>query len=316
MTTFKRAINTSLLPNDILSYNDTQFYNVVKQFVCDDAGDFLELQGIRNADSLILIPDVFAVLNINCAALKPLKEKLCLKSDDNIYMVKPGIKSLMSYFCELIIKKKGEELKLLSKQQTTSITSISTTLNISSATNANPSFQQQQLSPAALTSVGVPSHTATLNENYHRDFIINSINKWCTNYSNLSLIEGDNYQLIVMLTDTYEIAKIKCGCGSKVSLVKVRKNFQMSNFYKHLMSRSCTMMNKGSSKTTSSEKDKNENNSSSNSDSTPQNAVRVNTVPSTKEISSSFNNKKQNGRKRAASPNVTKTKRSHRTCQR
>ncbi|CAF1366821.1 unnamed protein product [Adineta steineri] len=75
MTTFKRRINTVLRPNDILSYNNIEFYNVVKQFVYNDAVGLLEDQGIRNADSFVLIPDVFAILDIKDPASLPFKEK-------------------------------------------------------------------------------------------------------------------------------------------------------------------------------------------------------------------------------------------------
>ncbi|CAF1448558.1 unnamed protein product [Rotaria sordida] len=306
MNSFKRRINTSVLPSDILSYNDKQFYNVVKRFVCDDAGDLLEFQGIRNADSLILIPDVFAILNINCAALQPLKEKLCLKSDDDIYLIKPGIKSLMNYFCELIIKKQDEELKLLNRQQSSSTASVSNIITISSTSNVNP-MSQQQLTPNTLTSAAVSSHTTSLNEKYHRNFIINSIHKWCTKHSaNLSLTEGDNYHLTVILTDINETAKIKCGCGSIVSLVKIRKHFQLSNFYKHLMLSSCSIIHKESSTTVTNEIDTNENGSSDSNNLSSQDVVSLSTVSSTKKVS--FFNKSQNDRKRAASPNITNKK--------
>ncbi|CAF0982891.1 unnamed protein product [Rotaria sp. Silwood1] len=306
MTSFKHRINTSVLPGDILSYNDTQFYNVVKRFVCNDAADLLEFQAIRNADSLVLIPDVFAILNINCAALQPLKEKLCLKSDDDISLVKPGIKSLMNYFCELIIKKLDEELKLLNKRQSSSTTSVSNIVTMSSTTNVSP-MPQQQLTSTTPTSAAVSLHTTSLNEKYHRNFIINSIHKWCNKHSaNLSLTEGNNYHLTVIFTDINEIAKIKCGCGSRVSLVKIRKHFQLSNFYKHLTSSSCSIIHKESSTTVTNEIGINENDSSDSNNSSSQDAVSLSTVPSTNKVS--FLNKSQNNRKRAASPNITNKK--------
>ncbi|CAF4860143.1 unnamed protein product [Rotaria sp. Silwood1] len=289
MTSFKHRINTSVLPGDILSYNDTQFYNVVKRFVCNDAADLLEFQAIRNADSLVLIPDVFAILNINCAALQPLKEKLCLKSDDDISLVKPGIKSLMNYFCELIIKKLDEELKLLNKRQSSSTTSVSNIVTMSSTTNVSP-MPQQQLTSTTPTSAAVSLHTTSLNEKYHRNFIINSIHKWCNKHSaNLSLTEGNNYHLTVIFTDINEIAKIKCGCGSR-----------------HLTSSSCSIIHKESSTTVTNEIGINENDSSDSNNSSSQDAVSLSTVPSTNKVS--FLNKSQNNRKRAASPNITNKK--------
>jgi hypothetical protein len=44
----KRYINTSLLPDDILSYTDTDFYNVAKQIVGASATELLEIQSVRS----------------------------------------------------------------------------------------------------------------------------------------------------------------------------------------------------------------------------------------------------------------------------
>lgn len=234
MATCKRHINTSLLPNDILSYTDTQFYNVAKQIIGDDAVELLEIQGIRSPDSFVLIPDVFAILDIKCAALNSIREKLCLKSDDGKYVVKPGIKSLMNCFCELIIKKKDEDMKNSNKQKR--LTSLL------HPTNGVLFNQQQQLSSTNSTKLVSPSSAMPIDENFHRNFMINSINNWCQKYySELFLMEGIDYHLFLTLSDDGSFtAKIKCGCGSKIRLVKAGKKFQLSNFYKHLISLLCT----------------------------------------------------------------------------
>lgn len=235
MATFKRRINTSVLPDDILSYTDTLFYNVVRQFIGETTAELLEVQGIRSPDSLILIPDVFAILDIKCAALIPLKEKLCLKSDDDTYVVKPGIKSLMNYFCELIIKKQGEDMKNFNRSKgSTTVASYNN--------NGISSIQQQQSALSNATTI-IPSPCAIpFDENFHRNFIRNSINNWCQKYyPGLCLNEGVDYHLLLSLSDDRSfIAKIICGCGSKIRLVRLRKKFQMSNFYKHLVSLTCT----------------------------------------------------------------------------
>ncbi|CAF4170949.1 unnamed protein product [Rotaria sp. Silwood2] len=259
MAALKRRINTSLLPNDVLSYTDTQFYNVAKQIVGENAVELLEIQGVRSPDSLVLIPDVFAILDIKCAALNSLKEKLCLKSDDDTYVVKPGIKSLMNYFCELIIKKKEEYVRISSKQRGSTSTVFCITPS-SFVTNGIPSTQQQQLSSSTVTTIVQPSSTMPMDENYHRNFIVNSINNWCQKYpSKLSLTEGVDYHLFLTLSDDRSFtAKIKCGCGSKIGLVKLGKKFQMSNFYKHLASLLCTTIAHSKGVTTSNQKDTNQ----------------------------------------------------------
>ncbi|CAF3330138.1 unnamed protein product, partial [Rotaria sp. Silwood2] len=197
MAALKRRINTSLLPNDVLSYTDTQFYNVAKQIVGENAVELLEIQGVRSPDSLVLIPDVFAILDIKCAALNSLKEKLCLKSDDDTYVVKPGIKSLMNYFCELIIKKKEEYVRISSKQRGSTSTVFCITPS-SFVTNGIPSTQQQQLSSSTVTTIVQPSSTMPMDENYHRNFIImfKSLPSDILNY------RDDNF---------YQLVKERCG---------------------------------------------------------------------------------------------------------
>ncbi|CAF2110471.1 unnamed protein product [Rotaria magnacalcarata] len=264
MTTFKRRINTSLLPDDFLSYTDAKFYNVAKHFIGESASELLEIQSIRSPDSLILISDVFAILDIKCAALNSLKEKLCLKSDDDIYIVKPGIKSSMNYFCELIIQKKDEDIKL-SRKQNKRYTSVVLAINTDSSITTEPSSsRQQQLLPSNTTNIVQSSApTMLVNESYHRSFITNSISNWCQKYSSkLLLTEGVDYHLfLITSSDTNFTATIRCKCGSKIALVKFQKNFQLSNFYKHLVSLSCTTVKKSKRITTSNKSVANENDS-------------------------------------------------------
>ncbi|CAF4947347.1 unnamed protein product [Rotaria sp. Silwood1] len=148
----------------------------------------------------------------------------------------------MNYFRELIIKKQGEVVKILRNQNKPSISVVSSITTNSSVMNSISSTQQQQSHLSTATTVVQPSPSMPIDEKYHRNFIINSINNWCERYSSkLFLIEGVDYKLILTSShDTIISAKVKCGCGSKTTLVKTRKNFQISNFYKHLVSIMCT----------------------------------------------------------------------------
>ncbi|CAF2271670.1 unnamed protein product, partial [Rotaria magnacalcarata] len=222
MTTFKRHIDTALLPDDIFSYTDMQFYNIAKQIVGASAMELLEIQGIRCPESFLLIPDVFAILDIKCADLNCLREKLCLKSDDDTYVVKPGIKSIMNYFRELIMKK-YKNMKISSKNKGSNST-MSLFTAAPHVTNETFSTQEQQSTSLTIARTSMLNYESfymiPINENSHRNFIINSINKWCEkHYSGLSLTEGVDYYLIFTIGDDRNfIAKIKCGCGSKISL--------------------------------------------------------------------------------------------------
>jgi hypothetical protein len=222
----------------------------------------LEIQSVRGPDSFLFIPDVFAILNIKCAALNPLKESLCLKTNDDKYIVKPGIKSTMIYFRELIISKQAEVMKILRYQNELSpsvIPSLTTTL---STINGNSSSQQQQSPLSSTIDLVQPSTAMPVDENYHRNFMINSINNWCEKYcSKISLIEGTDYHIILTsLNDVNITARIKCGCGTKVGLVRFRKNFQISNFYKHLVSMACNIISKSKKRITANNNNENQNN--------------------------------------------------------
>ncbi|CAF3896683.1 unnamed protein product [Rotaria sordida] len=226
MTTFKRYINTSLLPDDIFSYTDAQFYDIVKRIVGESAAELLEIQSIRSPDSLLLIPDVFAILNIKCMALNSLKEKIRSKSDNDLYIVKPGIKSLMNYFCELIIKKQDEDMKLLRKKKKLYNSTISSNNADSSDMNETSSDQQQQMSSSTAAKIVRSTSTVPVNENYHRTFILKSITNWCQRHSSkVSLSEGVDYHLFLTLSsDTNFTAKIKCRCEISVTCTTIKNS--------------------------------------------------------------------------------------------
>ena len=57
MTTFKRHTSTSLLPDDIFSYTDAQFYDIVKRIVDESAAELLKIQSVRSPNSLLQIRD-------------------------------------------------------------------------------------------------------------------------------------------------------------------------------------------------------------------------------------------------------------------
>ena len=112
----------------------------------------------------------------------------------------------------------------------------------SSDTNGSSNDQRQQMSSSTTAKIDRSSSSVPTNEIYHRNFILRSITNWCQRYfSKISLSEGVDYHiLLTQSSDKSFTAEIKCRCGSKISLVKLQKNFQLSNFYKHLVSITCT----------------------------------------------------------------------------
>lgn len=91
-----------------------------------------------------------------------------------------------------------------------------------------------------------------MNESEYRDFIVRILNEWYEkNYREINsskdrLIENEDYQLLVSANPPYDQVSITCSCKVKVQLAKVRGNICLSNYYKHLKSKSCLMMKKKS----------------------------------------------------------------------
>jgi hypothetical protein len=93
-----------LLPflDKLPSYTDEVFYNFVKDFVGVVEGEILEMQRIKNVRILLKIPDVFSFFQINNKDILKLKEKACFIADDSSYIVRPGIRSNIEQFIELL----------------------------------------------------------------------------------------------------------------------------------------------------------------------------------------------------------------------
>lgn len=81
-------------------------------------------------------------------------------------------------------------------------------------------------------------------------FIIHALNEWfdknlsTLNVVNRKLIIDKDFWLTLVGNELSEDAYILCSCSIKVQLTKLRETFSLSNYYKHLRSKSCMMMRK------------------------------------------------------------------------
>ncbi len=93
-----------LLPflDKLPSYTGEIFYDFVKEFVGVIEGEILEIQRIKNVRILLQIPDVFLFFKINNKDILNLKERACFIDDDSSYTVRPGIRSNIEQFIELL----------------------------------------------------------------------------------------------------------------------------------------------------------------------------------------------------------------------
>ena len=81
---------------------------------------------------------------------------------------------------------------------------------------------------------------------YH-SIIVNGINEWCLENRhdqkliNLKLIEGTDY-LLTIPSNNLNSAHIHCDCRASARLPRQGNNFQLSNYYQHLKSGKCSML--------------------------------------------------------------------------
>ncbi|CAF2900819.1 unnamed protein product [Rotaria sp. Silwood2] len=105
------SFDTSILPDDILSFCDEDFYKVVEKIAGSAEATLLQIQGIRSVYSFLNIEDVFAVLSISCSALNDIKRLVCFEADDHTYTVKPGCRANIRYLYQLLYQKHEVHLK-------------------------------------------------------------------------------------------------------------------------------------------------------------------------------------------------------------
>ncbi|CAF3605642.1 unnamed protein product [Rotaria sp. Silwood1] len=212
------AFDTNQLPKDVLSFTDEKFYGFVKEILGKTAADLLQIQAINNVPSFLLSNDVCAVieLDIDSKELDELRQKISFSCRDGTCRVKVGIKNDFKYLKRLLLSKLEENGKIKPRQKQTTTKIYST--------------------PSVLTK-----------EN-HVEFIHTSIKKWVedtkenVNLDNLELKPGADYTLTITDNDNDLEGSIRCKCGVKIKLRKRDGKFQITNFYKHLRSLTCSMI--------------------------------------------------------------------------
>ncbi|CAF1260903.1 unnamed protein product [Rotaria sordida] len=229
-------VDTTVVSSDVFTYQDNDFYNLISQLAGPDEAALLKIQGIRTVNAFLRIPNIFDVFNINSKEVNDIKTKTCFILENDNYIVKSGIKGSIEYLRDLFEKKQNELLKNTNRKRRI----IS---NVSSNTTATPNNSLQTIT--AIDTTVQLSTTTTLSEpTDHRSFIIQSVNEWCLKHadevgiSDLKLVEGTDY----VVTLSSGSAQVRCGCHRSARLPKQGRNFQLSNFYRHLKVRRCSML--------------------------------------------------------------------------
>ena len=107
-------IDTSILPDDIFMRVDNDFFSIVKLVAGDTILKILQIQLINSTRKLLNTSDVFAFFQIESEETDTIKNEACFKCKTGAYIVKPGVKSSLSYFIKSLKTKfrQKQEFKL------------------------------------------------------------------------------------------------------------------------------------------------------------------------------------------------------------
>jgi hypothetical protein len=152
MPTHALSVNTSVLPLDVLSFYDDQFYHLVETIAGAAEASLLEVQGIRSVYSFLNTEDVFEILSVQCLALSDVRKLVCLEKIDKTFTVKPGCRSSILYLSQLLNRKHEENMKEIGpyskrskqQQQTRSTPAFADQISQDSTVIRSPSPIQQQ----------------------------------------------------------------------------------------------------------------------------------------------------------------------------
>ncbi|CAF1345205.1 unnamed protein product [Rotaria sordida] len=236
-------LNTSQLPNDVLSYTDQDFYNFVEMFLGKLHARLLSYLHISSVPCFLLTENPCAILtlDIDDEVLEQLSQETCIKLKNNQLIVKPGVENSFKCLKELLKKKIEEHMKTTKrniKQQVITVANTNSTQSFSLSSSMSTS------SPSLFTSSCSP---LTIDE--HHQYLLNCIRQWCIDnkanlrFNEFELKEDVDFTFIFSNINNFLEISIQCKCGSKINLGKNAEKFQLSNYYKHLKDTRCSHMN-------------------------------------------------------------------------
>ncbi|CAF3281691.1 unnamed protein product [Rotaria sp. Silwood2] len=247
----KITVDTSILPKNIFSLHDQNFYDVViKVTGSQDIVDLFKAQGINNISAFLLTPDVFEILTWDTDEFFDLHKQCSIGLRNNTFMTRPGLKANVEYLRELFTKTNEEyakELKHKQQQQQhrfslppISADSPSTGTSITDTSNNSNTFSTVTTNFSALLTTKIIDDP--------KQIIINTIEKWSVENVELFgdhgfvLTEGVHYDLIIQNTND---VFIQCVCNEKLVLSRQKSTFLLSNYYRHLRdNQKCTLIKK------------------------------------------------------------------------
>ena len=86
------SLDTSLLPANLTSLQDAEFYHFVKRIFGPVEAELLQVQQINNVNSLLMSAGVFEIIQIPSQDLDDIKRKICFEKDDGSFVIETGVK--------------------------------------------------------------------------------------------------------------------------------------------------------------------------------------------------------------------------------
>ena len=238
------ASDLNNLSDEVLYYSNDRFYQFIEDCLGFDEMTILKAQAIKTTRALINVPDVLAVLDLKCRELLDIKKRLCFITDDNEFVVKPGIKAGIDDLIFLLKEKTNERLKKVKRMNVSSqiaanrISSINRSSTIvERVTTPNPqSIQSSNVMPGAL-----------LTNDRHIQNITVAIERFSSKiFSEIILKNNVDYWIFLDSYDLIIDGHIKCDChvSIKIYFRSNTNSFQLSSYFKHLKNSRCSMVKK------------------------------------------------------------------------
>ena len=216
----------SILPTNASFLRGDEFYALVKELTSDDIEELFRIQKVSNARCL-LNTNILTFFDVrsNDPSVTQLQDRLSFTVADGKRVIRAGVHGFVEYLRNLFA---SSFTKRTSKRPSSNNTSAKT--NLSHQTHAAPT-QTSPLLPNATT-------TANSFNSYHHQFLTDKIQSWWTkirgkyDLEDHVLKQPDDYQVII----NGKVALVQCCCNKriKIPMPKGRKNYQLSNFYKHV----------------------------------------------------------------------------------
>jgi hypothetical protein len=104
----------NLLPEDVMTFYDDKFFNLVHSLCGDIVAELFRVQSIDTTRTLLRMNNVFAVLDIDCRELDDLREKVRFNLTDGTTIIKPGVINNVHFIINLL---RFKEQKLREKEK-------------------------------------------------------------------------------------------------------------------------------------------------------------------------------------------------------